>query len=63
MAQIDIPRVTVNLQITGDPFVDAGGMAVIPGFVDPHTHTIFGKTRQDEYERRIKGETYLEIAF
>jgi len=42
--------------------VDAGGRAVIPGFVDPHTHTVFGKTRQDEYERRIKGETYLEIA-
>ncbi|MFT5232480.1 MAG: imidazolonepropionase [Candidatus Krumholzibacteriia bacterium] len=41
---------------------DALGHAVIPGFVDPHTHTVFGKTRQDEYERRIKGETYLEIA-
>jgi len=42
--------------------VDAGGSAVIPGFVDPHTHTVFGRTRQDEYERRIRGETYLEIA-
>jgi imidazolonepropionase len=42
--------------------VDAKGQAVVPGFVDPHTHTVFGKTRQDEYERRIKGETYLEIA-
>ena len=42
--------------------VDAQGKAVIPGFVDPHTHTVFGKTRQDEYERRIIGETYLEIA-
>ncbi len=42
--------------------VDAGGMAVVPGFVDPHTHTVFGKTRQDEYERRVRGETYLEIA-
>ena len=42
--------------------VDAGGNAVIPGFVDPHTHTVFGRTRQDEYERRIRGETYLEIA-
>ncbi len=42
--------------------IDASGKIVIPGFVDPHTHTVFGKTRQDEYERRIKGETYLEIA-
>ena len=41
---------------------DAGGHAVVPGFVDPHTHTVFGRTRQDEYERRIRGETYLQIA-
>jgi len=27
--------------------VDAGGRAVIPGFVDPHTHAVFGRTRQD----------------
>ena len=46
----------------GVEIVDAGGCAVIPGFVDPHTHTVFGRTRQDEYERRIRGETYLEIA-
>jgi len=47
---------------SGVKVVDAGGRAVVPGFVDPHTHTVFGKTRQDEYERRIKGETYLQIA-
>ncbi len=47
---------------TGVEVVDTGGRAVIPGFVDPHTHTVFGRTRQDEYERRIRGETYLEIA-
>jgi imidazolonepropionase len=46
----------------GVEVVDAAGRAVIPGFVDPHTHTVFGRTRQDEYERRIRGETYLEIA-
>jgi len=42
--------------------VDAGGRAVTPGWVDPHTHTVFGRTRQDEYERRVRGESYLEIA-
>jgi len=47
---------------SGVDLVDAKSHAVIPGFVDPHTHTVFGKTRQDEYERRVKGETYLEIA-
>lgn len=42
--------------------VSAGGRAVVPGYVDPHTHAVFGRTRQDEYERRLRGESYLEIA-
>jgi len=42
--------------------VSARGRAVIPGFVDPHTHAVFGRWRQDEYERRVRGETYQEIA-
>jgi imidazolonepropionase len=42
--------------------VDARGRAVVPGWVDPHTHAVFGRTRQDEYERRIRGESYLQIA-
>lgn len=46
----------------GVEVVDAGGRCVVPGYVDPHTHTVFGRMRQDEYERRIRGETYLEIA-
>lgn len=42
--------------------VDVGGRAVIPGYVDPHTHAVFGRWRHDEYERRVRGETYLAIA-
>ncbi len=42
--------------------VEAGGACVLPGLVDPHTHAVYGRTRQDEYERRLRGETYLEIA-
>jgi len=41
--------------------LDAGGKAVIPGFVEPHTHAIFAGSRIDEFELRIKGESYLEI--
>jgi imidazolonepropionase len=57
------PRDAVEPRAAADGVrIDAGGRAVIPGFVDPHTHAVFGRTRQDEYERRIRGETYLEIA-
>ena len=46
----------------GPRVVEAAGRAVIPGFVDPHTHAVFGRWRHDEYERRVRGETYLDIA-
>ena len=41
--------------------IDAGGRAVLPGWVDPHTHAVFSRYRADEYEARIRGEGYLEI--
>jgi imidazolonepropionase len=34
----------------------------MPGFVDPHTHLVFGRTREDEFEMRCLGKTYEEIA-
>ncbi|MDX2121728.1 MAG: imidazolonepropionase, partial [Gemmatimonadota bacterium] len=40
----------------------AGGGLVIPGLVDCHTHLAFGGWRADEFEARIRGESYLEIA-
>jgi imidazolonepropionase len=42
--------------------VDAGGGAVVPGFVDPHTHVVFAGDRRDELRRRLGGATYAEIA-
>src|SRR5690349_9057377 len=42
--------------------VDAGGRIVLPGFVDAHTHPVFAGTRVDEFEERIRGATYQEIA-
>src|ERR1041384_5111699 len=42
--------------------VDALGHVVLPGFVDAHTHPVFGGTRVEEFEERSKGATYEEIA-
>ncbi len=38
--------------------VDAGGRAVIPGFVDSHTHLVFAGDRADEFEARMAGARY-----
>ncbi len=42
--------------------IDAGGRAVLPGFVDAHTHLLFGGNRIADFERRVAGRTYQEIA-
>ena len=42
--------------------IDAGGRLVVPGLVDCHTHLAFGGWRADEFEQRIQGRSYLEIA-
>ncbi|MBL8142528.1 MAG: imidazolonepropionase [Acidobacteria bacterium] len=45
-----------------DVIIDADGCAVLPGFVDPHTHAVFAGDRRDELQRRLAGATYAEIA-
>jgi imidazolonepropionase len=42
--------------------IDARGGAVVPGFVDAHTHVVFAGDRRDELRRRLGGATYAEIA-
>ena len=41
--------------------LDAAGRAVVPGFVDPHTHLIWAGDRANEFEMRLQGKTYMEI--
>lgn len=42
--------------------IDADGMVATPGFIDPHTHPVFSMTREKEFEMRILGKGYMEIA-
>lgn len=42
--------------------IDADGKYVLPAFVDSHTHTVFARSREEEFEDRIKGLSYEEIA-
>lgn len=44
------------------PSEDAGGRLLIPGLIDCHTHLAFGGWRAEEFERRLRGESYLDIA-
>ncbi len=46
----------------GCTVIDARGMVATPGFVDPHTHPVFSMTREKEFEMRIQGKSYMEIA-
>src|SRR6478735_4524147 len=42
--------------------IDGRALSVVPGFVDAHTHAMFGGDRRDELRRRLAGASYSEIA-
>ena len=42
--------------------IDCGGRVVLPGFVDSHTHPVFTQPRLIDFEQRISGASYEEIA-
>lgn len=42
--------------------IDVGGKAIIPGFVDSHTHCVFAGNRSGEFARRLQGVSYQQIA-
>ena len=44
-----------------EPTLDANGCVLMPGFVDPHTHLIWGGDRASEFEMKMAGKPYLEI--
>ncbi|WP_295486574.1 imidazolonepropionase [uncultured Pseudomonas sp.] len=55
-AQADVPSVEA------ERVVDLGGAWVTPGLIDCHTHAVFGGNRSGEFEQRLQGVSYAEIA-
>jgi imidazolonepropionase len=56
------PSPEILARYRGKTTIDAREGTVLPGFVDPHTHLVFGGTRQDEFVLRCQGVPYMEIA-
>ena len=45
----------------GYAIIDAGGNVVLPGFIDSHTHLVFGGYRPEEFMWRMRGDSYMSI--
>ncbi len=45
----------------GFDIIDAAGKAVLPGFMDSHTHLVFGGYRAEEFSWRLRGDRYMDI--
>ncbi|MCE4536384.1 imidazolonepropionase [Pelomonas sp. P7] len=56
------PSAELPEQAAGAEVVELGGALVTPGLVDCHTHLVYGGNRADEFERRLHGESYADIA-
>ncbi len=54
-------QVMPDVQKLTCPLIDAEGGAVVPGFIDPHTHFVFAGDRADEFAWRLEGISYQEI--
>jgi imidazolonepropionase len=53
----DLPTLAADTEV-----VDASGRTVIPGLIDSHTHLVFAGSRENEFEERLRGIGYQDIA-
>ncbi|MDB5234486.1 MAG: hypothetical protein JWR44_1479 [Hymenobacter sp.] len=56
MDELDLARLSPETRL-----IDATGCVVMPGLVECHTHLVFGGNRAHEFERKLRGESYLDI--
>lgn len=59
-----IVAVGADLDLSAYPdaeVIDCAGKTILPGFVDSHTHFVFGGYRDDEYSWRLRGDSYMDI--
>ncbi|MCT4564222.1 MAG: imidazolonepropionase [Maledivibacter sp.] len=54
-------EVLKNVNEDGYVIIDASGKTILPGFVDSHTHLVFGGYRAEEFSWRLRGDSYMEI--
>jgi imidazolonepropionase len=59
---VDHEGLIQNSQAQADQEIDLGGRLVLPGFVECHTHTVFGGSRGFEMEMKFQGQSYQEIS-
>ncbi|MGD2013141.1 MAG: amidohydrolase family protein, partial [Desulfobacterales bacterium] len=52
---------TTESDLSDFDIIDARGRAVLPGFVDSHTHLVFSGFRAEEFSWRLRGDSYMDI--
>ncbi|MBS7616014.1 imidazolonepropionase [Candidatus Bathyarchaeota archaeon] len=51
----------IRKMVKAENIINASGKTVMPGFVDPHTHLVFAGSREEEFQMRVEGASYMEI--
>ena len=59
--EIDAKLETSGTDLADFDIIDAHAKAVLPGFVDSHTHFVFGGYRAEEFSWRLRGDSYMDI--